>query len=89
MAIRRQSNRGMTVAKKKSRKEGEPLRSPHKNVGARIDLQIHAAMEAYRHAQRHLPDVKQVLETALSEFLQREGFDPANYTGQEEEESET
>lgn len=76
------------MAKKKKSDDG-PSRAPHRNVGARIDPQIHAAMEAYIAAQKYPPSVKQVLEEALSEFLKREGFDPLKYLPTEEGESET
>jgi hypothetical protein len=72
------------VAKKKTDNDDGPHRAPHRNVGARIDPQIHAAMEAYIAAQKYPPSVKQVLEVALSEFLEREGFSPLKCLPNEE-----
>lgn len=54
---------------KKPQRSGKPV-----NVWVALDL--HAALEAFRKAQRVKPSMTDVVELALQEFLQREGHWP-------------
>lgn len=56
--------------KKKPNRAGKP-------VNVWLPLEMHDAIEAFRNDQRVKPKLTDVVELAIQEFLQREGFWPA------------
>jgi hypothetical protein len=66
---------------KKPGRSGGGSKKPNRNgvpINFWIPDDLHAALQAFRSAQRVKPSQTDVVELALQEFLQREGFWPPN-----------
>ena len=59
----------------------EPKPRPGYPVFARIDEELGAALEEFLGAQRYRPTLTTVLEQALKDLLEREGFWPKKKEG--------
>lgn len=59
--------------------KGEPEKKPNRSgkaLNVWVPDDLHAALQAFRDDQRVVPKITDVVELALQEFLQREGFWP-------------